>query len=222
MAIKNKDGSTYTLRGPNPLMSEQADWDKTKIKLINLSWKSEIIEDQRNPIKEIKKNVVNLPEELGFKSKPVSKIVPTKDFISEITAPVQPPKEIPQVATPQVEPETTVIIDVDPKLARVLKERGAEYFCSPVIGTKTHTDEFYLNSYEVPIYGDEFVFDAIMIDQSDLQLQIWSVKYIPKGSIIYKKVKDGGERWWRVSQIEPKTGGFISLSVISDMNPEFS
>jgi hypothetical protein len=101
-------------------------------------------------------------------------------------------------------------------------ERGVEYFCSPVIAYKEIVDELYGTSYKTPKYGTKFLFDAIIVDQSDLQLQIWCVKDIKKDSIIYRKNQQGGERWWRINQTEARSGGFLCLASISDINPDFT
>ena len=56
MAIKDKDGKGYTLRGPNPLMKAQQEWDKTKIRLFNMRGgrHEEVITDLRNPVEAFK------------------------------------------------------------------------------------------------------------------------------------------------------------------------
>lgn len=233
MAIKDKDGNVYKLRGPNPLLKEQADWDSSNVKLINCRWKSEVIEDQRNPIEEAKAKVIDIGEELQLEENPKAKVISAKNFIDEIREqpklkkvtpqspkPVEKPKEEPPQET--VKEKDQVVLNVSPKLARILKERGVEYHCAPVVGSKSYTDELYGNSYELPQYGEQFVFDAVVIDQSDLQLQFWCVSPINKNSVVYRKMKEGGERWWRVAQVEPKTGGFLVIANISDSNPDFS
>lgn len=236
MPIKDKDGSVYKLRGPNPLLKEQADWDTSSIKLINLGWKSEVVSDVRNPIKEAKKNSRDIGEELGLTENPKTKAVPARDFIKEIAEPPvkKEPVKVP-VKEPEPEPEPEIEIEVvyeepsesvelnvDPNLARILKERGVEYHCAPAVGEKTHTDDLYGTSYKTTVFGEAYIFDAIVIDESDLQLQFWCVKPINKDSVIYRRIKEGGERHWRVSHVEPRTGGWLAMAMISDLNPDFS
>jgi hypothetical protein len=231
MAIKDKDGGVYKLRGPNPLLKNQSEWDASKIRLINLGWKDEIIEDERNPIEEIKKNSIDIGKELNLEENPPEvakgKVVPAKDFIKEIVEPDPKPIMKPvEVVKPEPvvmpEEDKPVQINVDARMARILKERGVEYFCAPCVGFKTHMDDFYGDSYKTPVYGEKYVFDAIVVAESDLQLQFWCVKHISVNSIVYRKVKDGGERWWRIQEVEPKTGGFLARAMISDLNPDFS
>jgi len=220
MAIYNSNGKIYTLRGPNPLMKTQQEWDRSKIQLINMGRKSEVIvHDARNPVEEFNASVVDIGEDLKLKQTPPkrAKTIDPKKFIEEIR---QAPKEKPNVfKIPEAQQPT---LNVDPKMSRILKERGAEYYCAPAIGRKDHTDDLYGNSYSTVEYGEKFLFDALIIDQSDLELQFWCVRLITPQSVIYKKVRQGGERWWRVADIEAKTGGWLAKAVTSDSNPDFS
>lgn len=232
MAVKNKDGSVYKLRGPNPLMKDQADWDKKKMKLINMGWEEEVVADARNPVKKFETdyNVIKMTEELGLIPNidaNATAVVPTKEFIEEIQKiqedPVitEPIPVIPQMPDPPEEKKQPVL-NVDVRLARILRERGVEYYCAPAIGKKVHMDDLYGNTYETVQYGDKYIFDAVVIDQSDLQLQFWCVRPITEKSIIYRKVEEGGERWWRVKSVESKTGGYLAIANTSDSNPDFS
>jgi len=222
MAIKDKDGKVYKLRGPNPLMKDQKEWDTKKTKLINVGWDSEVVEDERNPVKKFKSdfNVVEISDELGLMpNKEATAVVPPKEFIkdiqeSQIEVIVEEPEKAPK-------PEKVTTLDVDPRLARILRERGVEYFCAPAVGKKLHTDDLYDIRYHTIQYGDKYTFDAIIVDQSDLQLQFWCARPITIESIIYRKIKEGGERWWRVNDIEAKTGGYLVLANPSDTNPDF-
>lgn len=217
MAIKDKDGTVYKLRGPNPLVKNMADWDRTKVELINLGYKSEIVTDERNPIKAAKENVLDIGKQLKLEVPAETRSVPVQEFIQEIA-------EEPIVTQePEQEPEEPqpVVLEVDESAALLLKKRGVEYNCLPAIGTKTHEDEFYGNSYQTTIYGTAFIFDAIIVDESDLELQFWGVRPITKGSIVYRRVKTG-ERWWRVDSVEPKTNGYLCIAHSSELSPDFS
>jgi len=234
MSIKDKHGNVYKLRGPNPLMNQQQEWDKSKIAVFNLGYKAEVVTDTRNPKREFEESLINISDELqlyeGDEEGPLpefiepeeTKVLSVKQFLKEINeAPVPTPK----VEEPVIkfeEPKQPVQINVDAKTARILKERGEEYHCAPAIGEKVHKDALYGSSYTTTRYGDKFIFDAVVIDQSDFQLQIWSVRHVPKGSIIYRKDPEGGERWWRISEVEPKSGGYLAVANISELNPDFS
>lgn len=246
MAIKDKDGNVYKLRGPNPLMKTQQEWDRAKLNFINMGrHDSEVVEDERNPIDKFKEdfNVLNIGEELNLKSnKEATAVVPTKEFIDEISQEpevaevednveelvrreaVEPVEELVRRAAvePVVEKPKQVTLDVHPSLAKILNQRGAEYYCAPAMGKKRHVDDLYDNSYYTTQYGDQFVFDAVVLDMSDLQLQFWCVKPITVDSIVHPKTKEKGQRWWRITESEPKTGGYICRAITSDTNPDFS
>lgn len=232
MAIKDKDGNVYRLRGPNPLVKEMSEWDKSQVKLINIgSSKVEVIEDERNPVKASHELVIDIGEELNLdKQTHKSKNIRAKDFLKEISEPVQEQEKIAEKPQEIVEPEPSeetfepepVIINVDQKLSRIIKERGVEFFCVPVVGTIEHRDELYGNSYYTNKYGDKFIFDAVIIDSDDFQIQFWCIKQVSKDSVVFRRNPEGAERWWRIHSIEPKTGGFLCLATISDVNPDFS
>lgn len=224
MAIKDKNGNVYKLRGPNPLTKDMSDWDKDHVKLINLGYKTEIVHDQRSPIRQAEENVTKINEKLNLYEGPEPpKVIPPKDFIEELSEPVvhlpEPPVEVPE---PKSADPVQPTFAVDNRIAEILKERGVEYYCAPVIGHKKVVDELYGSHYQTPKYGTSFIFDAVVIDLSDLELQFWCVKSMTKDSVVYRKISQGGERWWRVNQIESKTGGFLCTCGISDVNPDFS
>jgi hypothetical protein len=129
---------------------------------------------------------------------------------------------------PKEEPPTTLklpevpVLNVDQKTARLLKERGVEYYCAPAVGIKKFTDDLYGNTYDTVEYGEKFIFDAIVIDLSDFELQFWCVKPVTTKSVIYKKNKQGGERWWKITEVEPKMDGWLAKAITSDLNPDFS
>lgn len=237
MAIKDKNGNVVKLRGPNPVMRDQADWDASKVKLINCGWKSEVVVDHRSPAKEMKARTIDIGEELGLEENPKTKIVPAKQFIAEMVAPAKPkPKPVPPPPKPPepepeidieievVQPDQPVTLNVDPRAARLLRDKSVVYRYVPVVGQKKHKDDFYGDSYETPIYGEQGELDAVVVDLSDLQLQFWCVRPITKGTVLHRKdeSKEGGERWWKVERVEANGGGYLVLAVTSDLNPDFS
>jgi hypothetical protein len=219
MAIKNKDGSVYKLVGPNPIIQHQDNWDISQVRLINMRFGSEVIKDKNNPVEKFKSdfNVLNISEKLNLKTNDT--YIPTKDFIEEIKQP--------EIVEQPVEQPTEPIVEQQPvkqpvQLEALFKKDGVKFFCAPAIGTLTHVDSLYGSTYNTTQYGDKFIFEAIVVDQSDLQLQIWSLRDITINSIIHLKVKEGAERWWRINQKLPKTGGYLLTAISSDSCPDFS
>lgn len=205
MAIKSRDGSVYKLRGPNPLMESQADWDKSKMKLINMGRHNSEVHQDKKP------NVVVLPVI------PKATPIPARNFLAE-AAESEPAKPEPKPEPPPVTRQEELPEDIK----RLFDAKGEKYFCAPAIGTKTHLDSLYGDTYQTIQYGDKYLFDALILDQTDLSLSLWCVRQITVNSIVYRKVQGGGERWWRVRSVEPKTGGYVVVSMPSDSNPDFS
>lgn len=225
MAIKDRDGNVYKLRGPNPLVKDMSDWNKDAVKLINhYGSKEEVVQDSRNPIKAAKENIVDISNELQLYQGPEkSKPVPAAQFIEEIAEPVtETTNTVESIPVQTTSEPDSVTIHVDEKIGKILKERGTEFYCAPVIGQKVWKDELYGTSYTTNKYGTKFIFDGIIIGQSDLEIQFWCMRDLCKDSIILRKNQQGGERWWRVSQTESKSGGLLCKAIISDLNPDFS
>lgn len=209
MAIKDKDGKVYSLRGPNPLMKDQKVWNKGNVRLINMKfWDKDVIEAEDKDLTEFNAKILNIGTELDLATNEESatRVIDAKSFVAEIQA------------TPQK--EEPVEINANERMYRILKERGMEYHCAPAIDKRTHTDNLYGDKRQYYVYGDKYMFDAIVIDQTDFQLHFWCVRPITVGSIVYHNSKEG--RWWRVMEVNEKTGGFMAECGISDSNPDFS
>lgn len=227
MTIYNSEGNVYKLRGPNPLMSEQSlDWDKNKLVLHNFSWDSEIAKDPVSPEELFKKEhpQIDISEELNLRSN--SEWIPPFEFVNELkdtkpivekTAIEEIPEEFPVIDEPKE--KQTKELNVSSQVARIFKERGMEFHCAPVMKI-TMKDDLYGTEYKMNRYGDKFVFDGVVIEENDLELIYWCIKTMTEGSIIMPRRKES--RWWRIEEIEPKTGGFLVKALPSDVNPDFS
>lgn len=221
MAIKDKDGNVYKLRGPNPLVKKRSNWDNSKVKLINFGdWETKVLEDNNSQLKKQRDNIVDIGKEMDlFEGPEPSHSINPKDFIKEIEETSEP--ELQPELQPEPQPEPFVL-NVNEKLVRALKEKGAQFYCAPVTERKLIEDDLYGSSYIQKKYGDKFIFDAIIVSDSDLQLQFWCVKELTKDSVIYKKNQQGGERWWQVTESEERSGGFLCLATVSNINPDFT
>lgn len=213
MAIKDKDGNVYRLRGPNPVMRTQEQWDTSKVHLINIGGKEETVSDDNNPIKEFEENVLDIGKELNLQA---TKSVSAQKFLEEINElePVTPEIVV------EIKKEEPVSLKVDENIAKIFKQRGVVFFCAPAVGKKKYQDDLYATSYETTVYGDKLMFDAVLIEESDLQMQMWAIREIQPDSIVYQK--GIGQRWWRITKCQNKSGGFLLSGVPSDVNPDFS
>ena len=118
MAIKDRDGKVYKLRGPNPLMKDQREWDKRRTKFFNLDgWKSEVVEDATQDAP----NVVDIAEEWSLKKNQEANAttVNAQQFLKEVEEavaveepPVVEPEPEPVVDEPKVEPTHILVLTV--------------------------------------------------------------------------------------------------------------
>lgn len=223
MAILDRDGKTYKLRGPNPLMSNQSlDWDQSKVRYYNFSWTEESIKDPNSKDAKFKKEnpKIDIGEELDLKLN--SEWVPPFDFVDELnsTKPIEEESEtVTAIMEDPVEEEEPQEINTSSKVAQIFRERGMEFYCAPVHQV-TMSDDLYGTEYKMNRYGEKFIFDAVVIDENDLEIVYWCVKKMTVGSVIMPKKRES--RWWRVEEVEPKSGGFITKALPSDVNPDFS
>jgi hypothetical protein len=199
MALKNKDGSTYTLQKPNPAMKQQSLWNNEKYILHNMKWEPEVKEDK----------TIVAPTENN-----------TNEFISELekTKPEEKTEEIEN--TPIFERKTVVHQD----LKRIEEETKSEIekvfvHCLPAT-IRTKIDELYGDVIQTIQYGIPTSFEAVILNRRDMEFELWTdTDKITIGSVIYPKTKD--KRWWKVKKKEPKADGFILYCINSDYQPSF-
>jgi hypothetical protein len=224
MAIRDKDGNIYKLRGPNPKMRDQSQWAKDRIVYINMDFgkTTEIVSDERNPIEKFKTNynVLDVGEELN--------LVPNEEFDSNVavipreqnTDPPPPIDAMEQETPVERDPNQQVnITGVDEKMKRALQRNMIEFRCAPAI-RKEYTDALYGETKIKTTYGNKFVFDGIIIAQNTFEIQFFSFKPITFGSIVFPVNQD--KQWWRIEDVTPRTGGYVCKGMVSDVNPDFS
>lgn len=224
MPILDKEGKVYKLRGPNPMMSNQDIWDKKRVKLYNLAWNSEFIDDPySDKAKFLREHPsVDIAEEYDLKSN--AEWIPPFEFVDELNK-SKPKKEPEPVLAPKTEPEpveqikeTPKQLSVSTKVARIFQERGLEFHCAPVIQVLMK-DELYGHQYSMNRYGDKFIFDGVVIEENDMELIYWCVREMTKGSVIMPKRTES--RWWRIEEVNTKSGGYVVRAIPSDVNPSF-
>lgn len=217
MALKNKDGSFYKLSGPNPIMKDQQLWADGNYELHNMNWdvetqkaKSESNYNKKLPIKD------SFLQELE-KTKNEEKI--DKNPIVEEKLPIK---------VYEIEKKEEEIIErksiVSPDLKKQEEENDSEFektfiHCLPAT-IRTTKDDLYGDVYQTIKYGQPTSFEAIILDQQDLTMTIWTdTDKISIGSVLYPKCNF--KRWWRVKTKEKKANGWIIVSIPSDYQPSF-
>lgn len=200
MAIKNKDGSEYTLRKPNPIMKTQNLWDGFEIHNMNFN---EIIDQIKNHQK--KTTILDLnKEEIVIEDKKKTEDEPKKVEIKKILE-----SEVNQ-NIPKKEPIITK--DENPEVKKIV------IHCLPAkISIKE--DSLYGDVKKIVKYGDKFTFEAAILDISDFEFIFWTNIEISRESIIYPKNSD--KRWWKITEYEKKFNGYVFYAKPSDITPNF-
>lgn len=216
MAIKDKDGNIYRLRGPNPVMKTQNAWDQKSIKLINFEFQEEIVDDKGQIVAEIlqQANVSSNENLIHFKPKTKS-----QEEIKETPLQVQkipinsPPSRSENSRTPGDEP--VIYNEKDP----VSRAKKTYIYCLPIL-QKQIIDSIYENEYQEDIYGNKITIEAIMLEEDDLFCRFWTNTLIPEKSIVYPRTQT--RRWWQVNSLQQEGKGYTIFATPTSKNPDFT
>lgn len=226
--ITKKDGNVYTLKGPNPIVKNQASWNYEKLVFHNFYWE-DINYKQNYFEKEIKNPEQIIIEELQIEKEVVEPREETQTITEEI---IESKREETQTIAKEEVIEEVKEFDLPYIKYKVL------CYCLPA-KTKVHFDKLYGESWQKTTYGKKFIFPCVIIDSSDVNLNFWTSdpkKQIEEKSIIYPfsyevhntstnsydKVPYDEYRWWKVSTKEKKEGGWLFNCVPSNDQPDFS
>ena len=197
MPIKNKDGTTYKLQGPNPLMKSQ-DLDGENVIIHNLNPEEVIGEDPSRQYRDIPNpyEVVDIQQSV-------------EEFLEE---PVQPPT--PKAEAPAPLPPAP---KVEPKPKAKPVENKLVAWCLPA-SVREEVNPLYGEVKRSITYGEKFSFETVVLNRNIVSVEFWSPVPIEKNSIIY--LWDQRE-WWRVTKIIAKSDGWILSCFPSDHQPSF-
>ena len=191
MAIKNKDGTTYSFTKPAPEMEQQVFWDKTeKIVFHNKFGEKhhghdiQQIEPEPIPVKEIK----------------------VVDF-----------KEVAK----QYEDEIKIVKAIEESKPKPISEEIVEVLCLPCIKYTENVDKLYEESYANIEYGKTFTFRARLIELEDLHIKFFTEidVQLPEESVIFPKMRN--RRWWKIKGVKEVKGFNVYIGMISDYHPSF-
>jgi hypothetical protein len=192
MPIKNKDGSTFKLNGPNPLLKSQ------DIEV------DDLIVHNQNPEETIGQDPSYYGREIPnpFQPKDIKSAVEEFMEIKEEPKPIEKPKiEEP----PKVKEKSRVI---DGKLIA---------WCLPAINDESYNN-LYGESDKSLSYGEKFSFETVLIRRGMFGCDLWSPVKVEKNSILYLWE---GREWWRVSKFEEYSDGWLLTCFPSDHHPSF-
>ena len=225
MSIKNKDGSVYRLRGPNPIMRSQDVWEGFEIHNMNFESQTE-----NNNLPQIKKtNKINLgqvtiapveqPSESIKVDTPIyhEPVVNTPEQPDIVKVDVVPP---PPPSNPFVKSQEEEHIIRPTKInEKLLQYRKTILHCLPA-KVKTVIDDLYMDRSFKVSYGQKFTFEVIIVDETDLSIVFWThLENVERFSIIYPQNNE--KRWWKVDSVKSAPEGFFLRCLPSDDQPAF-
>ena len=227
MSIRDRDGNVYKLRGPNPAMRDQSQWEKDRVVFVNMNFgkTTEIVADERNPINKFKTDysILDVGVELDLVSNEEFEaniaVLPHPQQLEPVELVNKPEEITPPTTLEHVPVQQVTITGVDEKMKRMLQRNMIEFHCAPAI-REEHVDSLYGDRKISTRYGKKYVFDGVVISQSDFEIQFFSFRPVAIGSIVFPVNLD--KQWWRVEDVTPKTGGYLCKGLVSDVNPDFS
>lgn len=204
MALYNKDGSVYKLDGPNPIMKTQEFWDEFLTH--NMQWNPEVHADSGSKL------VIRPPKR--------DQTTQSESFISELES-------------SKYEYKTELEAQTDPEPEKHVEDKKLDIEraydeSSSITKTFVHCLPAFTMEKKDSLYGDVSVrthyknrtsFEAVILKQSDIMIEMWSEVSFQEGSILYPK--NGDKRWWKVQSSYPKLGGYVIQGIPSQDQPYF-
>lgn len=203
MTLYNKDGTVYKLDGPNPIMKTQDFWEEFSVH--NMKWKTEVHKDKGG------QNVSYAP-----KKEPKTQ---SEVFLDELESSKNVNLDTSTVNEKKKEEEKKEPSHISASTQSA--EAGIEktfVHCLPA-SIKEKKDSLYGDVSLRISYGNKTSFEAVILNQGDMTIEMWSEAFFEKGSILYPR--NGDKRWWKVQEVYPKLGGYVIRSVPSQDQPYF-
>ena len=198
MTLYNKDGSVYKLSAPNPIIKDQQIW--TKFVVHNMKWRPEYKEDGTaiSPIEEDFAQEIKSQAEL---------------FLDELTTSKEDDS-----AEKIIEQKIEIKEDEKQKTIKSNEIEKTFIYCLPA-KLKEKVDNLYGDTFKTISYDNPTSFESVILSQNDMIIEMWSEIKYEKETILYPK--NGDKRWWKISEITPKLGGWIIKGIPSQDQPSF-
>jgi len=215
MALKNRDGTPYKLRGPNPMMKNQEVWDGFQTH--NMKFTGETAVDDRE--------TTPLESDFNLRDDFAQDLADTRPDINVVEKPPVPVAEEPR-PEPVVVEKRFVPEPEQPRQKSTVPDRNKVFmWCLPAT-MRDRRDGMYGSKYQTIQYGKPFSCEGVIVEEGDMHIVVWTtVKEVTTGSILYPKKRAEGkpdaQRWWRVQDITEKNGGFVMTGYPSDHTPSF-
>ena len=223
MVIKNKDGTVYKVRSPNPIMMTQEIWDKFTVH--NMKFDADTVSN-KDAVKPAS-NKIDFGVSTTIKQE-------LKQETIKIPQPVEKPKviqnnkiqefEIPDFKKPEPSPEPKKEDQGDvlrpASINEKLKNYRKDIMHCMLAETKEIVDPLYDDKTIKVNYTRSFVFENIIIQENDMELVFWShLDFLTRNSIVYPK--NDGRRWWKISSIRSAPEGSFFVCVPTSTQPSF-
>lgn len=198
MVIKNKDGSEYKLKRPNPLMKSQLLWDYFELHNMNFEEIKDLIKKPQilnNKKEESKKIIIEEEKEAKTETEEIEEIFKNEEPKEDIKKPIENNK------------------DASSSVRKTL------IYCLPA-KTSIYEDFLYGEVKKTISYDKKFKFEGVILNTTDISMELWTnAVEIEKESILYPQNFE--KRWWKVNSISPKFDGKILHCVLSKITPSF-
>lgn len=213
MVIKNKDGSVYKLKGPNPIAAAQNLWKDFEIH--NMDWEDIELPD----ISEAKK----------FNSDFDVKDVFSEPVVVEFSEPVV--EEVPNAKPDKKRPKIVEKIKTEKKT----KSKNITDIWVLPAEIRYDPEKEEGKQYTIKYFNKQLI-EAIIISNNGYKLIFWTnVNFCKSGSIIYPYRNSEGNslhesQWWKVDRVIDEreddrlkeSGGLLHVCVPSEYTPDFS
>lgn len=210
MTLYNKDGTVYKLDGPNPAMKNQEFWKEFSIH--NMSWKPEIHKDSGvRTLDPIKKPPTTHSESF------IEELELSKEEFTDAENEYQEEKTETRNDKTFEKPENTRPKTPSQSIASNEIKKTFIYCLPAVISEKE--DALYGDVSVRVRYDKSTSFEAVVLNQNDMKVEMWSEVLFREGSILYPK--NGDKRWWKIQSHYPKLGGYVLQAVPSLDQPYF-
>ena len=205
MVIKNKDGSIFKLKGPNPVASKQNHWEDGDFEMHNMEWEE-----------------VELPD--ASEVKKFNSDFEVKDVFSE-------PIEMPQKKEQKEFPKIVEKLKVD----RKEKAKNIVDIWVLPAQIEHHPEAETGKQYTIKYFDKKLIEAIVIHNDNFRMIFWTNVNFCKCGTIAYLWRNSEGSvlresSWWKVDKVLDETqderlkksGGFIHLCVPSEYTPDFS
>ena len=218
MVIKNKDGTIYALRGPNPVMLNQDLWKDFEIHNMNFTEEhsKDMVGNKKKSSKVSLGSTVTVQDSSPKEKLKIPKIEEIPDFEEE-----KKEEEIVQNTTPipkiQKDDEE---VERPKQISEKLRSYKKTILCCLPANVQENYDKLYGEKTVKYTYGTKFTFESVVVAENDMEYIFWThLDKIQKYSIFYPKNEK--TRWWQAVSVKEAPEGFFIKCSPSMNHPSF-